>query len=290
MRLDAGTLKWAALIVPIVTVPAVLFYVTHHGSERMILSAPAAPAAAEHGSAGLEPLLERLENRLRAGGGSDADWELLAKTYDYLGRKSDAANARHKHRVAGATAATPTTAAATPTTAAPTPATAVATAATEAATATGAATTATGAATTATPADTKLQRRVAAVLSAADHARAAHDYSAAKSDYDQVVALGRMSAQSWADYADVAASLDGGHWDAAAQRYLAAALTLDPTNEKALWLSASAQHAEEHYTQAISTWTRLLALTPADAPEAEIFAANLEEDRRLAARAAALRR
>ena len=276
MRLDAGTLKWAALIVPIVTVPAVLFYVTHHGSERMILSAPAAPAAAEHGSAGLEPLLERLENRLRAGGGSDADWELLAKTYDYLGRKSDAANARHKHRVAGATAATPTTAA-------PTPATAVATAATEAATAT-------GAATTATPADTKLQRRVAALLSAADHARAAHDYSAAKSDYDQVVALGRMSAQSWADYADVAASLDGGHWDAAAQRYLAAALTLDPTNEKALWLSASAQHAEEHYTQAISTWTRLLALTPADAPEAEIFAANLEEDRRLAARAAALRR
>jgi len=260
MRLDPGTLKWAALIVPIVAVPAVLFYVTHHGSERMILSAPAAPAAAEHGSAGLEPLLERLENRLRAGGGSDADWELLAKTYDYLGRKSDAANARDKHRVAGAAAA------ATPTTAATSPASAAA---------------------TATPADTTLQRRVAALLSAADRARAAHDYSAAKSDYDQVVTLGRMSAQSWADYADVAASLDGGHWDAAAQRYLAAALALDPTNEKALWLSASAQHAEEHYTQAILTWTRLLALTPADAPEAEIFAANLEEDRRLAARAGA---
>jgi cytochrome c-type biogenesis protein CcmH/NrfG len=115
MRLDPGTLKWAALIVPIVAVPAVLFYVTHRGAERTIpseLAAPAAPAAAEHGSAGLEPLLERLENRLRAGGGSDADWELLAKTYDYLGRKSDAANARDKHRVAGAAAATPTTAAA----------------------------------------------------------------------------------------------------------------------------------------------------------------------------------
>lgn len=123
MRLpDAGTLKWTALIVPIVAVPAFLFYVTHRGVERTIPSelaapaapvAPVAPAAAEHGSAGLEPLLERLENRLRAGGGSDADWELLAKTYEYLGRKSDAANARDKHRVAGAAAAaTPATTAA----------------------------------------------------------------------------------------------------------------------------------------------------------------------------------
>jgi len=249
MRLDAGTLKWAAWIVPIVAVPAILFYVTHRGPERMILPEPAAAAAAEHGSAGFGTLLERLENRLRGGGGSDADWELLAKTYDYLGRKSDAANARDKHLVAGAAAAA-----------------------------------------TATTTDTAMQRRVEALLSDADRARAAHDYSAAKSAYDQVVTLGRMSAQSWADYADVAASLDGGHWDAAAQRYIEAALALDPTNEKALWLSASAQHAEEHFTQAIATWTRLLALTPADAPEAEIFATNLAEDQRLAARAAAVTR
>jgi len=282
MRVDAGTLKWSALIVPIVAVPAFLFYLTHRGAERTIPSEPAAPAAkaapaapeapaaVEHGSAGLEPLLERLENRLRGGGGSDADWELLAKTYEYLGRRADAANARDKHRVAGAAAA--------------------ATIKTAATTATTAVATATPATASATGADTAAQRRVEALLGDADRARAAHDYNAAKSDYDQVVALDRMSAQSWADYADVAASLDGGHWDAAAQRYIEAALALDPSNEKALWLSASALHAQEHYAQAIAIWTRLLALTPADAPEAAIFASNLAEDQRLAARAAASQR
>ena len=42
----------------------------------------------------MNELLVRLERRLAAQGGTDADWELLAQTYDYMGRPADAKSAR----------------------------------------------------------------------------------------------------------------------------------------------------------------------------------------------------
>ncbi|MGC2460478.1 MAG: hypothetical protein WA446_05780, partial [Steroidobacteraceae bacterium] len=74
--------------------------------------------------------------------------------------------------------------------------------------------------------------------------------------------------------------------DGPPQRYIEMALRLDPTNEKALWLKASAEHDDQHYALAVSTWTQLLALMPAGSADAKIFAANLAEDQRLAGTAA----
>jgi hypothetical protein len=60
-----------------------------------------APSTGTNAASSMEAALTRLEQRLAAQGGSDADWELLAQTYDFVGRKADAANARSRHQVAG---------------------------------------------------------------------------------------------------------------------------------------------------------------------------------------------
>jgi len=51
----------------------------------------------------MEEATTRLEARLERNGGSTDDWELLAKSYDFLGRAADAARAR-RHLAAGAAA------------------------------------------------------------------------------------------------------------------------------------------------------------------------------------------
>ncbi len=62
-------------------------------------------AVDQHGGGSMQGAVAGLERRLAAKGGSDADWELLAKSYEFLGRTSDAAQARNKHLPAGAGAA-----------------------------------------------------------------------------------------------------------------------------------------------------------------------------------------
>jgi len=59
-------------------------------------------AVDQHGGGSMEGAVKGLERRLAAKGGSDADWELLAKSYEFLGRGSDAEQARHQHLPAGA--------------------------------------------------------------------------------------------------------------------------------------------------------------------------------------------
>jgi cytochrome c-type biogenesis protein CcmH len=77
-------------------------------------------AVDQHGGGSMQGAVAGLERRLAAKGGSDADWELLAKSYEFLGRTSDAAQARNKHVPAGAgagiadAAAAPAGAGATP--------------------------------------------------------------------------------------------------------------------------------------------------------------------------------
>ena len=284
-------LRWPAVAVLILAVPVLLLY-AWPGGPGQNGAGPAATAAVTagsaehgpvHGGGTLDAMLARLEARLRDGNGTAADWELLAQTYDYLGRKADAGNTRQRHVVASTTmpikageqwplilAALAADHPDSTTPAATAPAGVVA------------------AATEATPSvirlppSPKTRKLTQQLLSAADQARRAHNYAAAKSAYEQLVTLGQMSAQNWADYADVAASQNGGRFDASAQRYIEAALELDPANQKALWLEASAQHDDQHYARAVSTWTQLLALSPAGSTEARIFADNLAQDQRLA--------
>jgi hypothetical protein len=52
----------------------------------------------------MDEMLARLESRLAAQGGSDADWELLAQTYQFIGRTDDAKLARSHHLPPSATA------------------------------------------------------------------------------------------------------------------------------------------------------------------------------------------
>ena len=68
--------------------------------------APAAVTPQQRQAAGtMDNAVAGLERRLAAGGGSDADWELLARSYEFLGRTDDAAAARRKQLPTGAGAA-----------------------------------------------------------------------------------------------------------------------------------------------------------------------------------------
>jgi hypothetical protein len=67
-------------------------------------AAPAAGTPQQRQAAGsMDSAVAGLERRLAAGGGSDADWELLARSYEFLGRPDDAAAARRKQLPASAT-------------------------------------------------------------------------------------------------------------------------------------------------------------------------------------------
>ena len=61
-------------------------------------SAPGSVAETPGTAAGsMDTAIANLESRLAKGGGSDGDWELLAKSFEFLGRPSDAVNARAHH-------------------------------------------------------------------------------------------------------------------------------------------------------------------------------------------------
>ncbi len=98
-----------------------------------------------------------------------------------------------------------------------------------------------------------------------------------------------MTADTWADYADVAAGLNGNSLIGEPEKYLQAALSLDPQHPKALWLEGSLQHETGQYAQAVATWQKLAEVLGPDSPDAKVIAANLAEDQRLAGPAPAAR-
>ena len=211
-------------------------------------------AQAQKQAAGpMDSAVTGLERRL-VSGGSDGDWELLAKSYEFLGRAADAALARQKRLPAGAGAA------------------AAASGATLAMPATAAA---------------ALSAAAAKLVAAADAARAKRDFAAARDAYAKLAARHEMNADTWADYADVTASLNGRSLLGAPATYLGNALRLNPRHPKALWLEASMEHEARQYQAAVSSWERLAAVLGPDSQDAKVIAANLAEDQRLAGGGAA---
>jgi len=89
-----------------------------------VAAAMAAPGAAapQQAAGSMDSAVTGLERRLGAGGGSDGDWELLAKSYEFLGRPDAAALARQKRLPAGAGTAIAAAPGAASAIAAPTPA------------------------------------------------------------------------------------------------------------------------------------------------------------------------
>ena len=223
----------------------------------------------------METEIAALEARLARDGGTSDDWNLLAKAYEFLGRPDDAARARSHiaKPTAGATVSQLSAGALV-----------------AAATATE---TRTSAARTSPPApapslaelETRVKRNpndVQAWLALADLRRAEHDDRGARDALAKVIELHGMTAQSWADYADVLASLSGGSLAGEAGRAIDSALALDPANLKAVWLKASQAHEQRHFTDALGWWRKLRAALPTDSPDARIIDANILEDTQLA--------
>jgi cytochrome c-type biogenesis protein CcmH/NrfG len=211
--------------------------------------AVAAHAGSNSTSAGsMDNAVAGLESRLAKSGGSDADWELLSNSYKFMGRPADAAAAREKRLPESAGAAR------------------------------------TGALGDAIALLTPKPLSAAArkLIASADAARRKNDFAAASADYGQIVRLQEMTADTWADYADVAASLNGNSLVGKPEEYLQAALSLDPQHAKALWLLASLQHETGQYALAASTWKKLTIVVGPDSSNAKLVAANLAEDQQLA--------
>jgi tetratricopeptide (TPR) repeat protein len=203
---------------------------------------PAPKAAASS----MESAIATLEARLAKGGGSADDWELLAKSYEFLHRPSDAAKARARALPHQPPAANDTAVAA-PTAPAPV-----------------------------------LSADSLKLLAAANKARQSQRMKEAASIYAQLAARGQMTADSWADYADTAATLQHSKLAGEPETYVAKALALNPQHPKALWLKASADEEAGRFAEAALVWQRLQAALSANSADARIVAANLQQDLKLA--------
>lgn len=205
------------------------------------------PSAGNAGGS-MDAAIASLQARLATGGGSNDDWELLAKSYEFLGRPAEAAQARAKQlpgtpiAAAGASAATGIAAAAAPTLTAQ-----------------------------------SLQR-----LAAANAARRDKKFAAAAAIYRELAATEQMNADGWADYADTAATLQGNRLAGEPEGYIARALRLDPQHPKALWLKASADEEAGRWGDAVAVWRQLSAELDPRSGDAKIIAANLQQDLKLA--------
>jgi tetratricopeptide (TPR) repeat protein len=266
-------------------IAAVVLYLLHGQPEAMTtvvpstlihgkdMSAPSDQADATAGS--MEQAALRLAARLR-NGGSDAEWNLLKQSYEFIG-DSERASLAAQHRVKDTITEAP--AEATTDTATDT-ATESAAAAIESA---------------AIP-DTALisklapfQQRVAANakdsaawLAIAELNRSVRNYSPANAAYAHVIALKKMTADSWADYADSSASLQKSLNNPQSIAAMDAALKLNPNHLKALWLKASLLHETNRYTEAVTHWQKLLALVPKESSDYRLIENNLNEARSLA--------
>jgi cytochrome c-type biogenesis protein CcmH len=231
-----------------------------------ITNAVGHPGAAAKGTGtmqvgSVEAATRKLAERLETTGGSNADWLLLAQSYDFMGRAEDAKRARTR---ADSSAAAPfaTTAAGTPPVRDASPA-----------------------------AWSGVEAPVVSaagnqLLNEAEKHRIAHDYPRAIAAYRRLAQMNAMTADAWANYADAAASGNGGKLDGPPADFLARALQIDPEHPKALWLQASLFHEQRKYADAIRVWQHLAEILPPGSSDAKIIAANIDEARRLSGIAA----
>ena len=226
------------------------------------VSGTPASAAPASGAASMSSAIAALENRLKKDGGADGDWELLAKSFEFIGRPADAGKAR-AHQLpplpadaaAAADLSAPTSEGLAPPLNAPGPA---------------------------------LSAESIQELAKANSARQNKRMKEAAAIYARLAARGQMNSDGWADYADAAATLQGGKLAGQPETFIANALAQNPQHPKALWLEASADEEAGRFAAATGVWQRLQAVLPADSADAKIVAANLLNSARLARSAGAL--
>ena len=189
----------------------------------------------------LDAAVTRLRARLAANPADAAGWRLLAQSYEFQGRASEAAQANKMAEQAEAgTAVAPAVAA---------PISPI----------------------RADDAANKLAQ-------SAEDFRRRRDFPQAVKAFAALAKRGAMSADLWADYADALGGARGTLDDDAAD-CIAQALKLEPDHAKALWLLASLQTQREDFRAALSTWQHLARVLPPDSPDSRIIAANLAEAR-----------
>ena len=254
---------------------ALLLYATL-GSRSMLqrhtlAGAPAADAPQGAPARSMDAAVAALEARLARGGGSDADWTLLAQAYEFQGRSQDAQRARAHQVTPSASLAQMSPAALLSAAeqveqrapAAPSVSPPVSPAALQART-------------------QQNPRDAQAWAALAEERRTQRDNAGARDALQQLIALHAMTAQTWADYADVLASLNGGSLAGGAGEAIDKALALDPTNSKGLWLKASQAHEQRQFSAALQWWKKLRAALPPDSPDLRIIDGNIAEDTQLA--------
>jgi cytochrome c-type biogenesis protein CcmH len=224
---------------------------------NVTMVAPAHPGARQPApgeqAQSLESVATQLEERLMREGGSAGDWQLLAQTYEVMGRADDASRVRTHAAAVGKTPVQPAVPAASTDT----------TAELEARVA-------------------KTPRDASAWLELATLYRHQRQFDKSRAAFDRLVALRAMSADSWADYADVLATLAGGSLTGEPARAIDRALALDAQHPKALWLKASLAHEQGRYGDSLAVWKQLRATLPATSPDVKIIDANIAEARELA--------
>jgi cytochrome c-type biogenesis protein CcmH len=247
------------------------------------------PAAAPHAvgasdavaqAQSMEAATAGLAARLARGGGSDQEWELLAKSYDFLSKPEEARLAR-EHKVSPAAVAEGSAGA---------PAGPSMRDALEAVAEAGAAGTQGDDATAREKLEQKLKsnpKDVGALLALAALDQNARQYAKALERYRLVIAAKGMTADAWADYADALAALAGGSLAGEAAEAIDKALMLDPRHEKALWLKASHAYQEHRYADALGLWKTLRASLPAGSADISAVDSNIAEAAQLAGAPAA---
>lgn len=231
----------------------------------------------------MEAAAAGLEARLAREGGNANDWLLLAQSYDFLGRPDDAQRARGRAANAGASNSRSAPTASNPAMQSPLPLQLLHPAPS---------TQAVSSSEAATPEISVKQlelqlsknpRDSQSWLALANLHRKRREYDAARAAFVKVAGLNAMTAEAWADYADVLGSLHGGSLSGEAGRAIEHALTLEPRNIKALWLEASRAHEEHRYSDALAIWRSLKAVLPPDSPDVRIVDENIAEASQLAA-------
>ncbi len=259
LGLSAGLVLASAFFLVMPNMPIAAFEAA--GEPEQTASSTSMPAAmtaptAGSGAGSMQAATLALKTRLATQGGADDQWELLAQSYDFLGRSDEARLAR-EHRTAPGSDLSDAVAA-------------------SAMLLPGSRRSTTGGrAPQATPS------RAEALLASAEKYRRGRQFKEACAAYAAAAGLGSMSADSWADYADAQASMSG-HLAGEPEKSLAEALALDPQHTKALWLKASLAYEQHRYSEALATWQKLLALVPPGSSDARIVEANIAEATRLA--------
>ncbi len=102
-------------------------------------------------------------------------------------------------------------------------------------------------------------------------------YNEAVMAYENAIQFAGEDANVLADYADAIAMAGGESLEGRPMELLQKALSIDPNNQKALWLAGTGLFERGDFSGAIDYWARLLRQLPADSKDADVMRANIAE-------------